>query len=633
MKKFFLAISIWVLLCMSCVAFAQENTGSDFFTNPFYRGDLSIETAKDDYAAGETLDYTITYSNKETFPLTDMYLTVEIVTGGEEHMYPSQTSDADNIVYEQTVSGLSIKPLSSDTITLTYTIPGDAKNGTYRIEAYLVTKKGPVVGIPSIFLAPGIKVFTVSGTGYYGEVRISRTQTFFNGETSSESLQETTITTTTVPGERPFITLPETSSGLFGPIGVGVNSEKEVTGVVYLTNSGKSEAESLVLLISVCAWDDTTCTQGEVLASKKYDIESLQAGETKQVGVSFASPANPDAYAIRLEVRDANNRTLSLYRSRIVVKGAGAKIRKLAVDKTELRKGEPASVLLLASASPDYITNPPVENVLASIAVKNGEETIYSGSKTLPTMTPDADFTKEVFEFTPPMDAGAFEVCGTLTSSSGEKYDEYCFDIDFTESIKTEKTFSAGGSYDEESGELTINACSENKAGEPVTSIVSAFLMDSSGKIISSGDSINLKGCSDIITEEAGAGKYSLIINDLVSGEQTTLGIDTEQSKTTTTSTTPLTTSTTNTCTDTTQQETTPLCGDARCGAGENAVNCCVDCGCTEGSSCVDDACMPDETNQSEDTTDMTQTMIGLGAILLIILGLYFYTRKGREAK
>jgi len=81
------------LLC-----FAQITCGEDFFErSPFYNGEVFFDLETQEYSAGEILRVNITIVNMEDFPLLDSYLVIDIVSGGKDHIYPSQISDIDNV--------------------------------------------------------------------------------------------------------------------------------------------------------------------------------------------------------------------------------------------------------------------------------------------------------------------------------------------------------------------------------------------------------------------------------------------------------------------------------------------------------------------------------------------------------
>jgi len=113
-----------------------------------------------------------------------------------------------------------------------------------------------------------------------------------------------------------------------------------------------------------------------------------------KIPVSFYAPAKPQAYSIRLELREENGRMVSLYRSRIVVSGEAARIRKAASDRIYYNAGDSGKVYAPDRTFPGsgqpirYIKN---AEVSVSVRSKSGEE-IYSKSSVLPELSVERGF-------------------------------------------------------------------------------------------------------------------------------------------------------------------------------------------------------------------------------------------------
>jgi len=191
--------------------------------------------------------------------------------------------------------------------------------------------------------------------------------------------------------------------------------------------------DGLTLDVSVCEWDDTVCLgSGEgFILNRTYVLQSIPPGEKAAVDVSFKAPERPNAYAIRLELKDAGGRMVSLYRSRIIVKGETARIRKMAVNNYHYSGEEPGSIMLLIGPSPDHYTNPVTKDAEARVSIVSDGKTLYSESSSLPPLSglsyPVTVFVS--FNFSAPVEMNVFEVCSQINSRQEQVYDRYCYMI------------------------------------------------------------------------------------------------------------------------------------------------------------------------------------------------------------
>ena len=398
-KRVMLALILFIALFMSASSFVcAESLENDFVENPFYKGDLYFIPHKETYSAGEVFKAEFVLSNLEEFPLTDAYLVVELVKGGVKPAYPPHSSDTDNIFYEEKIEDINIAALSKTTARFSYRIPEDLSPGVYLLEVYMKTRRTPIIGMPHIMLSPKYMSFRVEGKGSFPHAMISRTETVFVDKSA--------------------------------PVGVGVDGGSVVEGLVVIKTLTESPQNNMTLTVSVCEWDDTSCGESDMLWSKDYFIPSLAAGATTNVAVDFKSPAEPSAYAIRLELKDSSGRTSSLYRSRIVVKGETARIRKMTVDKHHYKQNEQGEIRVLVAPSPDHYTNPITQNARLSVYLKGEGKILYTDSSVIPELSAKPGLiTAEArtFVFTAPQELKLFEVCSQVDSSSGSLYDRYCF--------------------------------------------------------------------------------------------------------------------------------------------------------------------------------------------------------------
>jgi hypothetical protein len=582
----------FLLLCyLASICAAQEasvgnmsgditpKVANDAFVNSiFYKGAVSINLDKDTYRPNDTLLARIKVDNLEDFPIADAFIVFDIVSGGEEHVYPSQSSDADNVLFEQVSSGINLLERAGKTVEFSYKIPADIKNGTYRLEAYFGTKRTPLVGIPAIFIAPEYAAFKVAGTGVFPAARISRTKTIFVNAS--------------------------------GPIGVGVDPNTPVNGIVYIQNDGDSTLRDQSLNVLVCEWDDSACSVEETLWSKRFEVPPLAPKAVEGVAVQFTAPEEPGAYAIRLELKDKDGRTLSLYRSRIVVMGPTAKIRKLAVTRTYLKAGENASVLVLVAASPDHYSMPEVANAKVSVSVygRDAGEMVYSDSYFLPVISMrDQGMVSKAFSFKASRELSGLKVCSKVESNAGELYDSFCYTaLPVAGDVGLMKVDWSG---DPASGSLSVNMCSQDASGEDSSSYAAVILLDGKGNVAGTEENVVLDPCGRAKFKVA-SGSYVLLVNDLGSGRQTRYVVNLSYP----------------------EGASGEVCGDGKCGPGENAGNCCIDCNCPAGERCLSGSCVIEQTeDQPAKDEGIAGYYVAAVIIVLLLIAVFLYGARARR--
>ncbi|MFZ2455587.1 MAG: hypothetical protein WAX07_03830 [Candidatus Altiarchaeia archaeon] len=333
----------------------------------------------------------------EEFPIVGAYLVVEVATGGEPG------SDTENIFYEKIIRDINLPPLGGVTVPFSYEIPSDLASGNYSLNVYLKTDRTGIVGLPHIFLSPVSQGFSVAGTGSFPYAAISRSGSLFVNE-----------------------------SGQAGP---GVDADSAVEGAVLIAgDSGIYSLNGLVLSVYVCEWDDTACVVSDDLYwSGDYPVTPSQINDSQALtSVVFAAPARSGAYAIRLELKDSFGRIVSIYRSRIVVKGETARIRKMAVDNYYYGAGDLGRIMVLVGPSPDSYTNPVTTDAKVSVYINSGGKTMYTDSSVIPELS-GLSYPVEVFEsfnFSSAGELKLFEVCSQVESASGVLFDRYCYLVD-----------------------------------------------------------------------------------------------------------------------------------------------------------------------------------------------------------
>ncbi|MFZ2456749.1 MAG: hypothetical protein WAX07_09760 [Candidatus Altiarchaeia archaeon] len=523
-----------------------DNTAGDYVGgNIFHKGDLSFSLDKETYGAGDVLKAEINAANLEEFPVPDAYIVIEIVSGDKKHVYPSMQSDLDNVLYEEIIRNITLAPLSQKTVQFSYKIPSDIKTGNYRFEAYLLTPRTPLVGIPHIFLSPEYQNFFVTGTGTFPRAHISRTSTVF--------------------------------ASVAGPVGAGVNKSGYVTGTVSIQSDSLASLKEAKLKVTVCEWDDTSCMGGDVFYATEYPVPEIAAKASVEIAVKFSAPKNPEAYSIRLELTDSEMRTLSLYRNRIIVYGETARIRKMAIDSSYYKKGQEGNITLLIGASPDHYNYPHVKNAVVSISLKDNEGIAFSNKTTIPDISIDTGggLLIRAFAFTAERDLDEYALCAKIESDEGTVYDEYCYNMHRDRAGSTGKKIVAEWAYNYDYGILDVNICSEDISGAPASSGASAFLLSyDEENLLGQEENKSLNPCQRI-SYKVPIGTYMLRINDLENGRQTNQKVRiTAREKAVA------------------QGAIKAICGDGKCEIGEESGKCCIDCGCPSGRNCAGGICI-----------------------------------------
>ena len=615
-------ISIIVLM-QSAYPETADNAADDYFGgNIFYKGDISFSLDKETYSAGDELKAEINAANMEEFPVADAYIVVEIVSGDKKHVYPSMQSDVDNVFFEEILRNITLGPLSEKTVQFSYTIPSDIKTGNYRFEVYFLTPRTPIVGMPHIFLSPKYRSFLITGTGSFPGAHISRTASVL----------------ASVPG----------------PVGVGVNKSSYVAGAILIQSDSDSPMNGTKLKVTVCEWDDTACLGDDVFYATEYPVPGIASESAVKVDIKFNAPKRPKAYSIRLELVDNTGRTLSLYRSRIIVYGETGRIRKMAIDSAYYRKGQDGNITLLLGASPDHYNYPHVKNAVVSVSLKDLEGVVFSGESTIPDLSIDTSggLLTQAFNFTAERDLDGYTLCSKIESDAGTVYDEYCYSINQEQGESSEKRIAAEWVYNYDYGILDVKMCSEDVSGTPARTIASALILSyDEENVIATEENISLAPCQRV-SFKVPIGTYTLWINDLEYMHQASQKVQImPQGKAVSPGTVNLVCGdgkceigeetgkccvdcgcpsgrncTKGVCIKEAKAET---CGNGVCGAGENSGNCCVDCDCPFGKICNGDACVTDKEDKSY-TKDNNLFYAGLG---IIVFGVLLFLIKKKSGK
>ncbi len=457
----------------------------------FYNGYLNVALDKGSVDAGGALRGTIEVGNFEDVAFNDAYIVLEVVSGGKDALgYPSQLGDEGTIISETKI-GARLAAGGQKKIPFEIALPKGLKGGIYTLDAYYAANRAPVVGIAHIFISPASTQFTVNGNGEFPQLGIVRTKTTFNG--------------------------------VAGPVGPPIEGGKIIEGRVFVKNLSAKGIEGATVWTGLCMWDDTSSGCDSFLSedSKKADFP---AGKETEVGLALKAPELSGAYAIRIEVRDMDNRMVSLYRNRAIVVGPTARIKKLDISTQKLEPGRGATISLLLGSSPDHYTNPDFNdfNVKVWAEEKSGgmifEKAVRIGSLGL------AELEREMsFGFVPEKEEDAFKVCSEV-EKGGTIFDRYCLDVEGLD-IDPKPAAKAGidvnTSYNPATGAFSATVCGTGEDGgaEGLDIGMLLFEQETGAKIIDSEyigdgcytDTVNLKPMKHILVVDdfKNAGQFS----------------------------------------------------------------------------------------------------------------------------
>lgn len=409
----------------------------------FYESNMFVSLNKTEFAPGETLEANIDIMNSEEFPIAEAYLVFELVQG-EKYYYPSQTKDRDNVFFEENVEGVNIAPFDRVSKSFSYQLPSDLAPGSYRFDVYAKTKNTHMVGAPHIFGSPKSINFTVSGgNGSFPEVRFVRTKTRFHQ--------------------------------FLGPVGPGIDSGEEIENEVFVQNDSEKTLKNLTLFVGLCEWDDTSCDSYSSKATEK--IASLGPGEETAVSVKLTAPELPGAYSIRLELKDSEDKLISLYRNRSIVYGGTAKIHQLNVSDYIFNKGDEGTVEMLIGPSPDHYTWPSFDNFNAKVwieDVRDNNSVVFTEEIPIVSIA-SPDFLEKSFAFTAEKELDLFNVCGEITKD-GVEHESTCYLVDASLFPEKVQVSEIDVQWDYDFSEGTLNLVFSN-IDSKVNELDAAFLL------------------------------------------------------------------------------------------------------------------------------------------------------------
>ncbi|MBI4209998.1 MAG: hypothetical protein HY544_00630 [Candidatus Diapherotrites archaeon] len=472
-------------LLLLCAQFAAASV--------FYNGALEVTLDKQIYNVGEPLTGRLEATNFESIGFYDAEVVLELVSGTSGPLsYPTQFSEDGRIFFESKVDAPMLAG-QKKSIPFSIQLPDDLVSGAYSIHAYFRTARAPIAGIAHIFASPKTAEFTVNGTsaGKFPQLGILRTKTVFAGYT--------------------------------GPVGTPVNPGDAIPAEVYVKNYSGSALNGATVWAGLCMWDDTEC--GSYLSEGSAKADFLAGTET-MAKLTLRAPDLPGAYAIRIEVRDADNRVVSLYRNRAIVLGATARIKKLDISGTALSDGKPSTISMLLGASPDHYTKPDFSDFDVRVWVEAGAKVFEKAEHidSLPFSEVERDLS---FTFIPTKAADTFRVCASV-EKAGKEMDSYCFNVRplGIENVVGAQTgrIEVGTSYSGSDGRLSLSICGFDSFGRPESLDIGVLLLTASGEKALS-DSFGAGNCYG---QSIGidSGKHLLIVDDFRNRSQYSKELD-----------------------------------------------------------------------------------------------------------
>jgi len=459
-----------------------------------YEGNLQVNINEDSYESGEQINTDISVSNTGNEAIVDGYLIVNLVQGNQPY-YPSQKSNNDSVFHQEKIKDIYLKAGQSQELDYTYSLPEGLESGNYRVEAYFKTNRTPVSGIPFIYSAPTSDTFSVTGTGSFPELSISRTETVFTGVNERKG--------DWIPNSTNFKDTKWPS--LTGPVGVlSTDSMDTVSGEIVIDNEASSP-RSTELEVTVCEWDDTACSNEIDTISESVQV----SGTGTTVPVEVQNPEDPGAYAIKIELT-SNGQTQSIYRNRIIKEGNTTRIRKLSVNQPYVSEGDSLSVGLVASASADHYTDPAAEGVDATVSVETLDgDTVFEDTQEINRLSNTQVFKQLYFNETLGEALSEYRVSAEL-SKEDKVFDSYSYVIDYSK-FSSEIEELKLNEYSFDNGTLNTELCAKTDDNAPSTGEVQTLLMKNYS--VESQQSKVIEDCSSVEFEGVGTGEYELVAN------------------------------------------------------------------------------------------------------------------------
>ena len=371
-----------------CVALLLAPTLAYTYTDLEWNDSFILHLDKASYAAGEPITGSVSIADSESYPIVAQKIVLQLAQG--TYYYPSQDS-TDNILAEQYIQDIWVLPKSMKRVQFSIPSPGA---GSYRVDAYSWVLKSKFWGASSIFLNPISQTFSVAGTPSAGNASIQKKSTVFGAEGKAM---------------------------VAGPIGFPVDAGGTIDGKVFITNGSSETKGSLKLLVSMCDWAIVFCDAPQ---EKSFDVPSMAPGETKEVDLELTAPAIPSAYEINMKVMNGS-KIESIYKSRAIVTGGTAKLRKIFISGLADKK---YSVSALMTGSPDHFTNPTFESFSVTAEAYSAGQKIEEHSLDYAKIGMD-----DILDANFTLDAKMFDRICMIVKKGGTEYEKECFSVPLTD--------------------------------------------------------------------------------------------------------------------------------------------------------------------------------------------------------
>jgi len=396
-RKLFIVIGLILLLSF---VFSEALQPVDLTWN----GTISVTLDKETFLEGESITGHIRIANKEEYPLIGGILDLQIAQG--EYDYPSQAATNDNVIFEKTIKDIWVLPNSVKDIDFDL---GTVSGGDYRMDTYLSILRSKHTGASWIFLSPISKEFSIEGEEYI-RLKIFRALTSFNNTQ--------------------------------GPVGFPVGPGEEITGKIYILNETGEDKKDLQIGINICDWSTGFCETPQTL----FDIGTIPTTQTTPTEIKIKVPQIPSAYEINITLYNGNI-IESIYKSRVIVTGGTAKVRKILIDGF---KEKDYSLTTIFSGSPDHFNYPSFNDFSLGMKIYSNGSLIQEDRNEIQNID-----TSEIMQQSFDIKSKSFDrVCLDIIKEN-ITYDEFCFDVEleeiqeaydlkFPEIVKVDWTYNEG---------------------------------------------------------------------------------------------------------------------------------------------------------------------------------------------
>jgi hypothetical protein len=306
------------LMILGCLVLMLSITFSYTPEDLIWDGYVKIDFDKDSFLPNENITGSIIIINDEDYPIVGEKLVFQIGEG--EYKYPSQYAK-DNIFFESVMPDVWVLPNSIKSVP--FSLAGQ-QSGTYHLDFYSWIVKSKFVGSNAIFYGAQSSELIISGDLINTRAQIVRSATKFG--------QDNTV----------------------GPQGFPVSPNETFSGVVAITNPTSQQKNDLKLIVSMCDWSSAFC---ESTDEKIINVPTIASNQTIEVNIELTAPTIPSAYEINLVLKGVDIE--SIYKSRVIVAGGTAKVRKVYVDGLSNKN---YSLNVLFAGSPDHFRNPTFDN-------------------------------------------------------------------------------------------------------------------------------------------------------------------------------------------------------------------------------------------------------------------------------